>query len=150
MGTSPGGYIPPVGFHFKVEFVGIGSNNDTRFQSVTGLTVQYDTENYKEGGQNRYEHKLPTRTTFPEAAVFKRGLLTDSAVINWCMETFKARIIKTATVIVTLLNEQHQPLKTWNLSGAYPRKWSVAEFNAQENNLAIETLELNYAYFTIL
>lgn len=150
MATSPGGYIPPVGFHFKVEFVGIGSNNDTRFQSVTGLTVQYETENYKEGGQNRYEHKLPVRTTYPEAAVLKRGMLVDSAVVKWCTDAFKKGVIKPVTVLVTLLNEQHQPLMTWNIAGAYPRKWSVSEFNAQENNLAIETLELNYAYFTIL
>jgi len=26
MATSPGGYYPPVGFHFKVEFVGIGND----------------------------------------------------------------------------------------------------------------------------
>jgi phage tail-like protein len=150
MGTSPGGYIPPVGFHFKVEFVGIGNNNDARFQTVTGLTIEYETEPWKEGGQNRYEHKLPVRTRFPDAAVFKRGMLTDSAVIKWFNDTFKKRVIKPITVIVTLLNEKHQPLRTWNIVDAWPRKWSVSEFNAQENNLAIETLELNYAYFTIL
>ena len=44
-----GGYYPPVGFHFKVEFPGIGNDNDCRFQSVSGLTVEYDTESFKEG-----------------------------------------------------------------------------------------------------
>ena len=54
--TSAGGYYPPVGFHFKVEFIGIGNDNDTRFQSVSGLNVEYDTESFKEGGENRFEH----------------------------------------------------------------------------------------------
>jgi len=150
MGTSPGGYIPPVGFHFKVEFVGIGNNNDSRFQTVTGLTVEYDTETYREGGENRFEHKIPKNVKFPEALTLKRGMLTDSAIIKWFMQTFKARTIKPITVIVTLLNEKHQPLKTWNVVNAWPRKWSVSEFNAQENNLAVDTIELNYAYFTTL
>lgn len=150
MGTSPGGYIPPVGFHFKVEFVGIGNNNDTRFQTVTGLTIEYDTEPYREGGNNYYENKLPKGTKFPDRLVLKRGMLTSSAVISWFNSTFKARLITPITLIVTLLNEKHQPLKTWNVVGAWPAKWSVSEFNAQENNLAIETLELNYAYFTTL
>lgn len=150
MGTNPGGYIPPVGFHFKVEFVGIGNNNDSRFQTVTGLTVEYDTETYKEGGENRFEHKIPIRTKFSDSLVLKRGMLTDSAITKWFMQTFKARTIKPITVIVTLLNEKHQPLKTWNVVNAWPRKWSVSEFNAQENNLAVDTIELNYAYFTTL
>ena len=62
MAESPGGYYPPVGFHFKVEFMGIGNDNDSRFQSVSGLTVEYETESFKEGGENRFEHKLPVRT----------------------------------------------------------------------------------------
>ena len=32
---AAGGYYPPVGFHFKVEFVSLGNDNDQRFQSVT-------------------------------------------------------------------------------------------------------------------
>ena len=75
--TSAGGYYPPVGFHFKVEFIGVGNDNDTRFQSVSGLTVEYDTESFKEGGENRYEHKLPVRTKYPDLSL-KRGMLTAS------------------------------------------------------------------------
>ena len=37
---AAGGYYPPVGFHFKVEFVSLGNDNDQRFQSVTGLNVE--------------------------------------------------------------------------------------------------------------
>jgi len=67
-----GGYYPPVGFHFKVEFVGIGNDNDVRFQSVSGLSVEFDTEAYEEGGENRFEHTLPVRTKYPDLSL-KRG-----------------------------------------------------------------------------
>ncbi len=145
---SAGGYYPPVGFHFKVEFVGIGNDNDLRFQSVAGLSIEYDTESYKEGGENRFEHKLPLRTKYPDLSL-KRGMLTDSKVIQWCLDALQNRDIKPAQIIISLLNEEHQPLKTWNVYNAWPKKWSVSDFNSQDNSIVIETLDLSYNYFTL-
>ena len=146
--SSPGGYYPPVGFHFKVEFIGIGNSNDIRFQSVGGLSVEYDTEAFKEGGENRFEHKLPVRTKYPDLSL-KRGMLTDSKIIEWCLKAFQNREFKPVQVTVTLLNEEHQPLKTWNIFNVWPKKWSVSDFNAQENSIVVESMELSYSYFTV-
>ncbi|MFA5326299.1 MAG: phage tail protein [Prolixibacteraceae bacterium] len=143
-----GGYYPPVGFHFKVEFVNLGNNNDQRFQSVTGLNVEYDTESFKEGGENRFEHKLPVRTKYPDLSL-KRGMLTDSAVIDWCIDALQNRSFSPVQVNVTLLNEKHDPITTWQFFNVWPKKWSVSDFNAQENSVVIETLDLCYNYFTI-
>ncbi len=146
--ASAGGYYPPVGFHFKIDFVGIGNDNDSRFQSVSGLTLEYDTEAYKEGGENRFEHKLPLRTKYPDLSL-KRGMLTDSKVIEWVTNALQNREFKPAQINVILLNEDHQPLKTWNVFNAWPKKWSVSDFNAQENAVVIETLDISYNYFTV-
>ena len=59
-------YYPPWGFYYKVEFELSSEPNDARFQSVSGLSVEYDTEEYKEGGENRFTHKLPVRTKFSD------------------------------------------------------------------------------------
>lgn len=143
-----GGYYPPVGFHFRVEFLSLGSDNDTRFQTVAGLSVDYDTETFKEGGENRFEHKLPVRTKYPDLSL-KRGMLKDSAVIAWCLDAFQNRTFLPVQVNVSLLNEQHQPLRTWQVYNAWPKKWSVSDLNAQENGIVVETLDLSYSYFTI-
>ena len=37
-------YYPPWGFYYKVEFSISRERNDVRFQSVSGLSVEYDTE----------------------------------------------------------------------------------------------------------
>ncbi len=148
MATSPGGYYPPVGFHFKVEFTGIGNDNDCRFQSVSGLTVEYDTESFKEGGENRFEHKLPVRTKYNDISL-KRGMLTNSLVIAWCKQAFENRIFLPLMVNITLLNEKHEPLKVWEIVDAWPKKWSVSDFNAQENSIVVETLDLAYKYFNV-
>jgi len=142
-------YYPPVGFHFKVEFLGISTKqNDHQFQSVSGLSVDLETEEIAEGGENRFKYKLPVRTKYPNL-VLKRGLLLDSGVIDWCQKALANFEIKPVDIIVKLLNEEHDPLLSWNIVSAYPIKWDVGEFNAEENKLVIETLELAYNYFKV-
>jgi len=148
MAISPGGYYPPVGFHFKVEFVGIGNDNDIRFQSVSGLSIEYDTESFKEGGENRFEHKLPVRTKYADLSL-KRGMLTDSKVVEWCLKAFENREFQPILVNVSLLNERHDPIKRWEVIDAWPKKWSVSDLNAVENGIVIETLDLAYKYFNV-
>ena len=149
MANTAGGYYPPVGFHFRVEFIGIGNDNDTRFQSVSGLNMEYDIETFKEGGENRFEHKLPGRTKFADLSL-KRGMLKDSKVIEWLLGILRDRDFinnKPAIIHVSLLNEKHEPLRTWEFIDAWPKKWSVSDLNAQENSIVVETLDLAYKYF---
>ncbi len=141
-------YYPPWGFYFKVVFNISSDKNDVRFQSVSGLSVEYDYESYKEGGENRFEHKLPVRTKYADL-VLKRGMLVDSSVIKWFLDAFNNRIFKPATITVNLMNEKSEPLKSWNVVDAIPKKWLVSDLNATENGIVVETMELAYRYFTI-
>ena len=53
--------VQNVGFHFAVTFNGLGEKDlDARFQSVSGLDVKLDTEEIREGGENRFVHVVPT------------------------------------------------------------------------------------------
>jgi len=141
-------YYPPWGFYYKVDFSISRDTDDARFQTVSGLSVEYDYESFKEGGENRFEHKLPVRTKYADV-VLKRGMLTSSSVIKWCLDAFRDRNFKPAEVNVILMNEQGAPLRTWNVTGAIPKKWVVSDFNANESSIVVETLELTYRYFTI-
>lgn len=136
-------------FYFKVTFEGLDKkDNDTRFQSVSGLTVEYEFENYREGGENRFEHKLPGRTKYTDL-VLKRAMLTSSGVIKWCLDAFQNRNFKPADMTISLLNEKHQPVRTWKVFRAIPKKWVVSDFSSGENTIVIETLELTYSYFSL-
>ena len=141
-------YYPPWGFYYKVEFSISKNKDDARFQSVSGLSVEYDYESFKEGGENRFEHKLPVRTKYADM-VLKRGMLTGSEVIQWFLEAFRDRKFEPANVNVILMNEKSEPLRTWKVSQAIPKKWLVSDLNANENALVVETMELSYRYFTI-
>jgi len=142
---------PPVGFHFRVEFQGIAGvqKQDTYFQSVGGLSQELSNESVNSGGENRFSFKLPTRAQYPNL-VLKRGLFVDSALRRWVTDAIEHLDIQPATVLVTLLNEHHTPLQTYRCVNAWPQKWSVADFNAEEGQIVVENLELAYQYFTIL
>lgn len=139
-------YYPPLGFHFTVEFAHI--KGEFQFQSVSGLTVDMDTEEIAEGGENRFKHKLPMRTRYPNL-VLKRGLLVDSALMKWCRDAVENFDIRPADLVISLLNEDHEPLITWNVIHAWPVKWNITDFNAEESRIAIETIELTYHYFNV-
>jgi phage tail-like protein len=142
-------YYPPVGFHFKVEVLGLPANDDdVRFTEVSGLSVEMGTEDAPEGGENRFVQKYPTRAKYPDL-VLKRGLLKSSAVWEWIRQSVAELDITPKNVDVKLLNERHQPLMTWHLVGAFPTKWSVSDLNASNNAVVIESLQMYYQYFIV-
>jgi phage tail-like protein len=143
------GYYPPVGFHFKVEVLGLAANgNDVRFTEVSGLTTELATEEVPEGGENRFVQKYPSRAKYPEL-VLKRGFFPGSEIITWVRQCVESLTIKPKNVDVKLLDAAHLPLVTWHLVKAFPTKWTVSDFNASNNAVVIETLQLYYQYFTL-
>lgn len=153
---------PPVSFFFEVIFQNEGLDKEvveTRFQSVTGLTVDLETESLKEGGENRFEYVVPTRTKY-SPLVLKRGLVKNSKMVKWCMDAILDFDIRPMNLLVNLLHVKRpddkkpptaiEPLMSWKVINAWPRKWSVTEFDAEKSAATIESLELNYHYFEIL
>lgn len=137
---------PPAGFHFSVVFAGIGGNADVRFQSVSGLSATIETEEFREGGENRFKHKLPTGATH-DMLELKRGLMLDSALERWCRDAIELFVFKPVNVQISLLGETHLPIASWLVVNAYPVRWSVSEFDAQQSAVVIETLQLQYNHF---
>lgn len=118
------------------------------FRDVSGLTMKLEEETFNEGGENRFVHRFPVRARFPDL-ILKRGLLTNSALRTWCEAAINELDIQPVTVWVKLLNEAHQPLQTYTFVNAWPKKWSLSDFNAQTSEVVIESLELAYQYFRV-
>ena len=136
----------PVVFHFAVEVAGFTADEDIRFQEVTGLSGEVSTEEFREGGLNEYAHRIPTGSKYGNL-VLKRGFASGSSLIEWCRKAIEDFSFEPRDVTVYLLGKDHMPLATWSFHGAYPAKWSISDLKAQENALAIESLELVYRQF---
>ena len=140
-------YYPPVGFHFRVDVEGITpGKKDISFQEVSGIDVSVDTFEHKEGGENRFVHRLPDKITYDNLTL-KRGLLVGSELIGWFKDSVELFRFDPRNVMVTLLNQDHEPLESWFFIQAYPVKWTIGNFDAQQNEVVIETIELSFQYF---
>ncbi|MDN3670822.1 phage tail protein [Echinicola jeungdonensis] len=151
-------YYPPVGFFFNVKFEDLESQSgDSEFQSVSGLSVDIETEEIAEGGENRFKHKFPVKTKYPNL-VLKRGLIVNTKLIKWCRNAIENFEFKPVNLTVSLMNEKvpegnpegepkREPLMSWNVVHAIPVKWSVDDLNAEESKMVIESIELSYNYF---
>lgn len=140
--------MPLAGFHFSVVFELLPQFSiDTKFQSVSGLKSKMETEPISEGGQNQYKLILPTQNTY-ENLVLKRGLTREvSGLRIWVNNALHNFVFQPVNLVVSLLNEKHEPVKVWYISKAIPISMELSDFNAQENALVIETLTLNYQFF---
>lgn len=141
-------YYPPVGFHFRVHFSGINATGeDAQFQEVAGLTAEINVEELVAGGENRFSYRLPVRSKYANL-ILKRGMLTSSGLISWFRDAIENFTFKPVDINVELLNENNNTMTSWNFKQAYPVKWVISDFKAQENSLVVETIELAYQYFT--
>lgn len=146
---------PLPAFHFAVsEFGGAmpaeQGEVDASFQEISGLTVEQTFEEVVEGGENRFIHRLPKPAKYKNL-VLKRGILNEySGLATWFSDTFEGSMaapVETKNLQIQLLDESGMPAFAWSVYGCYPAKWELAQLNAQQNKIAVETLELAFTYF---
>jgi phage tail-like protein len=144
------GYYPPANFQFAVTLLPLGlTGADAAFNEVSGLETERESVAVKEGGENRFVHQVPGRVKQGKLTM-KRGLLVShSPMFVWCQASLEGDLgeaVQPKDIMVSLLDQTSAPLMVWHMSNAWPVKWSIGAFNAQENKVAMETLEFAYAY----
>ena len=113
---------------------------------MSGLSTALNMEPLFEGGENRFAHQLPNPPTY-DPLVLKRGMLTDSTLIGWVSAAIEHFVFLPINLSVVLLNGAHEPLASWEVMNAKPKKWAVDPFNASDGKVLVETFELTYDYF---
>lgn len=144
-------YYPPVSFCFKVGFSDVATAEDASFSEVSGLDAERPVVEIKEGGENRFVHRVPDRARYANL-VLKRGVLVwTSQLASWCSAILESDLntpLQPKDINVTLLDAEGAPLLAWHFKRAWPVKWSVSALAADRSEIAVETIELAYSYFT--
>jgi phage tail-like protein len=136
--AQTGQRVDPYGnFNFLVEIDGI---TRAAFHEVSGFDSTIDVIEHREGGENTTVRKLPGMTKHSNI-VLKWGLADDTDLYNWHRDAVNGKVQRRNGSIV-LLDRQGQERKRWNFVNAWPTKWDGPDFNAEGNDIAIETLEL--------
>jgi phage tail-like protein len=147
IGISGGDYPLPA-FHFQVAFAG-QTMFDSSFQEVRGISSEIETEEVPEGGENRFTLRLPKAVKHPQLEL-KRGIASiTSPLVLWCKDSLESGLnskIVCLPVQVSLLDGDGIPVRNWLFADAWPVKWEVGDFNSTKNEVAIETIVLNYTW----
>jgi phage tail-like protein len=133
----PAQYPLPV-FHFTVQWGGARVG----FSEVTGLTQENQAIEYRDGSFPEYSSiKMPGIRKFTNI-VMKRGVIkADNDYFKWVSE-IKLNTIERRDLVISLLNEKHEPVMTWKVHNAFPVKLEGPQLKANGNEVAIESIEV--------
>jgi len=135
-----GARVDPFGnFNFKLEITGI---TRAAFHEASGFDSTIDVTEHREGGENTTVRKLPAMTKFSNITL-KWGVTDDRELYDWHRQWVTGDpAAKRVSGSVILLDRAGQEKVRWNFINAWPAKWTGPSFQAEGNDVAIETLEL--------
>ncbi|MBW4631795.1 MAG: phage tail protein [Iphinoe sp. HA4291-MV1] len=140
--SAAGVSLDPFGaFNFLIEIEGILVGG---FSECSGLQVETEYYDYREGGVNEYVHRFIGPTKY-QPLILKHGLTFIDGLWKWHQEVSKAidtGKFKRRNGTIYLLNQQKIPMKYWNFKDAFPYKWTGPELKADSGNVAFESVEL--------
>ena len=124
--------------HFRVEWAG----TNVGFMEVSGLSIELDVVDYREGSSpENSTRKMPGLKKFSDV-VLKRGIVkSDDDFYRW-ISTATFNQVERRDVLISLLNESHEPVVVWKLKNAFPSKLEYSTLNAHSSDVVIESLTL--------
>jgi phage tail-like protein len=126
-------------FHFSVEWA---PGTRIGFTEVTGLTMESDVIEYREGSNPLFHKvKMPGLQKLSNITL-KRGMFVGDIQFNEWMSTIEMNKVKRRDVTIKLLNEKHEPVITWQVLNAWPVKVQSSDLKSDGNEVAIETMEI--------
>lgn len=136
---ATGGRVDPFrSYNFAVEVRGLVVGG---FSEVSGLELEIETQDYREGGVNGFIHKRAGSAKYASNLVLKRGMTDGLELWNWYWDTVHGRIHR-RNVSILLMDERGQEKLRWNFHKAYIVKWSGPTMHAGSSDVAVETVEL--------
>src|SRR5579871_4049320 len=149
--ADPTTVYPLPKFHFQVTW---GSGYKMAFTEVSGLDFETEAIEYRAGSSWAYNKtKQPGLTKYANVTMKRGTFLGDYDYYKLWIKTMNFQEVNAkyrTTVVIQLLNEQHQPVSTWNLANAWPTKIQSTDLKADANEVAIETMEWVHEGLTIV
>jgi phage tail-like protein len=140
---------PPKYVHFVVlEVPNITQNTSFMgiFRSLSGLEVDFDVYEYREGGNNDYVHRLPGRMRYPNL-ILSWGIVNDETLLKWFFQTQTQP--QRQDIVLTLTGSKGDmtgDVRKFTFTEAFPVRWSGPQVSADDGSRDWgETLEIAHA-----
>ena len=138
-------YPLPV-FHYKVSW----NNQDIGFSDVSGLTQELQPIEYRDGlmSATTVSLKRPGLRKVNNISL-KRGIVEKNNDLFLWFNNNGAANVERRDIIITLLNDEGNPVMVWSISQAFPIKCEGPALKATGNDIAIESIELAHEGVTV-
>ena len=134
---------PYAAHNFQIIVNGIsddGSAVSGAFTEISGLEVEIKPIEYRNGNEDITVRKEPGLKT-QSNLVCKRGATGDVEFWNWIQDALDGNVVRTEGAVI--LNDENQvEVMRWTFARGWPCKYTGPTFNAANNEIAMETLEI--------
>ena len=142
--------MPPVirndpypGHNFQVVVNGVsddGSAVSGAFSEISGLEVEVTPIEYRNGNEPNTVRKIPGLPTYANLTC-KRGATGHVEFWNWIKQALDGQVQRADGSII-LQDENQVEVMRWNFTRGWPCKYTGPTFNAANNEIAIESIEI--------
>lgn len=129
---------PYASFRFRAEIEGLEVSG---FSEVSGLSIETEVENFREGGVNTHDWQLTGPAKFPAKLALKRGIADADTLWSWYRDIMAGRI-KRKQVIIKLMDYVGEEKWRWVFQEACPVKWDGPQLRAISTDVSFESIEL--------
>lgn len=136
---------PYQGCNFIIEIEGLLVGG---FSECSGLEVETELVDYREGGVNDYIHRFAGGTQSPPL-VLRHGISSADGLWRWYQMTAAGQVVRRNGTIF-LLDKAHDAAIQWNFADAFPYKWSGPELRAETASVAFESVELAHRGLSLI
>lgn len=133
--------LPYLGAHFRLAVDGLTS---VSFSKCSGLAGDVGVEEYAEGGENRFAHRLPVRGAFPNL-VLTQGAGPSTELWAWFFEYLVTGHVSPRAGQVSLMSTVDgtlAPVRVWAFRKGWPVKLTGPDLDAQSGAVAVESVEI--------
>jgi len=132
-------------FHFSVDW----GDDKFAFSEVSGLDVESEVIEYRDGIMPEYSKmKMPGMQKYSNITLKRGTFQGDNRFYEW-WKTTQLNTVQRRDLIISLLNENHDPVFVWTAKNAWPIKVQSTDLKADGSEVAIETMEIAHEGLTI-
>ena len=110
-----------------------------------GLTVEWEIQEYKEGGQNDFIHRIPGRRKYQNIKLTRPLGKGSAEVASWISANEGPVAGHTAQIAV--LDAQGETVGSWDVADVWPMRWTGPSLDIGGKDYATEVLELSHNGF---
>ncbi len=133
-------------FHFSVSWGG----ENIGFSEVSGLSQEIQAIEYRDGlmSGNTLPLKRPGMRKAGNITLKKGMVAANNDFYTWLNNSGQPNVER-RDLVITLLNDEGQPMFVWSVSQAWPVKCEGPGLKASGNDIAIESVDLVHEGITL-